>query len=254
MDASSLENLIAKCVRELETKGLVVPEVRPTCLPPSPDANGGRSRGQGGGTPEEQLGGLVVPVGVSNRHVHLCARDFEALFGAEGARGGLTKLRDLSQPGQFAAKELVSLVGPKGGIYGVRVLGPLRSKTQVEVSRTDGFALGISPPVRDSGDLEGSAPITLVGPAGAVSLKEGAIIATRHIHMGPQEASQWGLRDGDRVEVEVTGARGLVFREVLVRVSDNFRLEMHVDTDEANAALLRNGDMVKVVGKSPASR
>lgn len=188
-----------------------------------------------------------MAVGVSNRHVHLCERDFEALFGAEAARRGLAKLRDLSQPGQFVAHEVVSLVGPKGSIHSVRVLGPLRAKTQVEVSRTDAYALGISPPVRDSGDVEGSAPIVLTGPGGIASLKEGAIIAARHIHMKPEEASRWGLGDGDRVEVEVPGPRGLAFREVLVRVSETFRLEMHVDTDEANAALLRNGDFVEAV-------
>lgn len=254
MDYSSIEDLIAKCVRELEARGLAVPGVKPPPSVPAPDPSGGLLSAQEGASLEWRAGGPMVPVGVSNRHVHLCAQDFEALFGAESAKSGLARLRDLSQPGQFVAKEMVALVGPKGDIPGVRVLGPLRSRTQVEISRTDGFALGISPPVRDSGDLDGSAPITLVGPAGAVNLKEGAIIATRHIHMRPQEASSWGLRDGDRVEVEAAGARGLVFRGVLVRVREDFQLEMHVDTDEANAALLRNGDMVRVVGRSPASR
>lgn len=256
MDHVSIDDLIAKCVRELEARGLVVPG-------PQPDPMWSESAGGSGGDPlsaqgrgdaERRQGELFVSVGISNRHVHLCAQDFETLFGTESAKSGLSKLRDLSQPGQYVAKEMVALIGPKGSIPSVRVLGPLRSRTQVEISRTDGFVLGISPPVRDSGDLDGSAPITLVGPAGAVNLKEGAIIATRHIHMRPQEASSWGLRDGDHVEVEVAGARGLVFRGVLVRVREDFRLEMHVDTDEANAALLRNGDLVRVIGTGQAPR
>ncbi|HHY32274.1 MAG TPA: phosphate propanoyltransferase [Firmicutes bacterium] len=254
MDYGSIDDLIAKCVRELEARGFAVPGLQPLQPGPVPGPGGDPLFAQGRGDVERRRGELFVPVGVSNRHVHLCAQDFETLFGAESAKSGLSKLRDLSQPGQYVAKEMVALVGPKGSIPSVRVLGPLRSRTQVEISRTDGYILGISPPVRDSGDLDGSAPITLVGPAGAVNLKEGAIIATRHIHMRPQEASSWGLRDGDHVEVEVAGTRGLVFRGVLVRVREDFRLEMHVDTDEANAALLRNSDMVRVVGTGRVPR
>ncbi|MCR4402678.1 MAG: phosphate propanoyltransferase [Firmicutes bacterium] len=253
MDHSSIEDLVAKCVRELEARGLVVPGV--LGVPGVPGASGvpgvtGAFPAPPHDRPAGGAGGWAVPVGVSSRHVHLCARDFEALFGVESAKRGLEKLRDLSQPGQFAAKEMVALVGPKGSIHGVRVLGPLRSRTQIEISRTDGFALGVSPPVRDSGDVDGSVAMTLVGPAGAVNLKEGVIIATRHIHMSPRDASSWGLRDGDRVDVEVEGVRSLVFRGVLVRVREDFQLEMHVDTDEANAALLRTGDVVKVIGRS----
>lgn len=230
MDAGPLDELIGKCMRELEANGFVIPD------PPPRGADG------------RQAESLLVPVGVSGRHVHLCEEHFAALFGPEAVRAGLSKLRDLSQPGQFAANEVLSLVGPKGSIPSVRVLGPLRARTQVEVSRTDAHMLGISPPIRDSGDLDGSAPIVLVGPGGAFSLKEGTIIAVRHIHMTPEEAGRWGLQDKDRVEVEVPGERGLVLRRVLVRVDRGFRLEMHVDTDEANAALLRNGDVVEVVG------
>lgn len=255
MDNGSLENLIARCVRDLEANGLVAPVSGPIHSPaPAAGASGGQSRGQAGGAEARLRRGLVVPVGVSNRHVHLCEEDFQVLFARDAARRGLSKLRDLSQPGQFVASEAVSIAGPKGSIGSVRVLGPLRARTQVEVSRTDAYTLGISPPVRDSGDLDGSGPIVLIGPNGGVSLNEGAIIAARHIHMTPDEASQWGLRDGDRVEVEVTGQRGLVFREVLVRADERFRLEMHVDTDEANAALLRTGDSVEVIVGCRASQ
>jgi len=266
MGTGSLDELIARCIRDLEANGLVVPDPHGVMIPDppgpaalSPDGSAaagrdGRGAGDGRGASKDQAGRLVIPVGVSNRHVHLCEKDFAALFGAEAARTGLSRLRDLSQPGQFVANEVVSLVGPKGSIPSVRVLGPLRARTQVEVSRTDAYTLGISPPVRDSGDLDGSAPIAIVGPCGLVSLKEGAIIAVRHIHMTPEEASRWGLRDKDRVEVEVPGDRGLVFGRVLVRVDKSFRLEMHVDTDEANAALLRNGDLVEVVGSTGTRR
>lgn len=266
MGAGSLDELIARCIRDLEANGLVVPDPRGVMIPdrprpvaPSPDGSSyagrdGRGAGDGRSVGKDQAGRLVMPVAVSNRHVHLCDRDFAALFGPGAARTGLSRLRDLSQPGQFAANEVVSLVGPKGSIPAVRVLGPLRVRTQVEVSRTDAYTLGISPPVRDSGDFEGSAPIVIVGPCGLVSLEEGAIIAVRHIHMTPEEATRWALQDRDRVEVEVPGNRGLVFMRVLVRVDKSFRLEMHVDTDEANAALLRNGNLVEVVGSIGSRR
>ena len=185
-----------------------------------------------------------IPIGVSNRHVHLAREDFIRLFGA-GA--DLSVLKDLSQPGQFAAKERVILAGPGGSIENVRILGPLRKATQVEILPSDAFRLGIKAPVRDSGDLAGSASLTLVGPAGAVTLKEGVIIAARHIHMEPGDAARLGLADKDRVCAEVGGARGLIFKEVLVRVSPDYRLEMHVDIDEANAAGITNGDYAQIV-------
>nr|WP_204616257.1 phosphate propanoyltransferase [Desulforadius tongensis] len=183
-----------------------------------------------------------VPVGISNRHVHLCEEDVERLFGSGHQ---LTKLKDLSQPGQYACEETVMLVGPKGVIEKVRVLGPTRKQTQIEITITDSFKLGIKAPLRDSGDLEGSAPITLVGPKGTITLKEGAIIAARHIHMHTSDAEELGLKDGDKVSVRAKGPRGIIFGDVLVRVSDKFKLEMHVDTDEANAVGLRNGDILK---------
>ncbi|MBO8137391.1 MAG: phosphate propanoyltransferase [Desulfotomaculum sp.] len=182
-----------------------------------------------------------VPVGISNRHVHLSEEHIEKLFGP-GYQ--LTKLKDLSQPGQYACEETVMLVGPKGVIEKVRVLGPARKQSQVEITVTDSFKLGVKAPLRDSGDLEGSAPITLVGPKGTLSLEEGAIIAARHIHMHTSEAEELGLKDGDKVSVRAKGPRGIIFGDVLIRVSDKFKLEMHVDTDEANAVGLRNGDIL----------
>lgn len=186
----------------------------------------------------------VVPVGVSNRHIHLSASDMAVLF---GDRHELTRYKELSQVGEFAAAETVTLVGPKGVLQGVRVLGPLRGTSQVELSRTDGFLLGIRPPVRDSGQIAASAGINLVGPAGALTLTQGVIIAARHIHMSDAEARSCGLRDKDRVAVETSGDRATCFRNVLVRVGPKFRREFHIDTDEANAAELNNGDLVRIV-------
>ncbi len=165
------------------------------------------------------------------------------LFGSDR----LTVFKDLSQPGQFACQEKLLIAGPRGAFEGVRVLGPLRAKTQVELAPSDCVRLGIKAPVRDSGDLKDSAPLTLVGPAGTVTIREGAIVAARHIHMQPEDAVAFGCRDGQRVSVRVGGPRGLVFSEVLIRVSDKFRLEMHVDIDEANAAGLKNGAAVELV-------
>lgn len=192
---------------------------------------------------------LEVPVGVSGRHVHLTREHLQTLFGPGYE---LTKIKDLVQPGQFAAKETVTVVGPRGVLESVRVLGPLRSYSQVEISRTDSFKLGVNPPIRESGDHEGSPGCVLVGPAGVVSLKEGVIIALRHIHMHTSDAKRYGLKDKDLVTVQVGGERGLVFTNVLVRVNPNFRLEFHVDTDEANACLLNNSDMVQVLTPAAA--
>ncbi|WP_429162829.1 phosphate propanoyltransferase [Desulfitispora alkaliphila] len=185
-----------------------------------------------------------IPLGVSNRHVHLSQQDLEKLFGYQVE---LTKYKDLSQPGQFACQEQVTLVGPKGVIEKVRVLGPVRKETQVEVSVADCFKLGIKAPIRDSGDLEGSASITLVGPKGSVTLIQGVIIANRHIHMHTSDAARFELKDGDRVSVKASGLRELVFHQVLVRVSDKYKLEMHIDTDEANAACLNNNNYVTII-------
>ena len=187
----------------------------------------------------------TVPVGVSNRHIHLSAEHLEILFG-KGYE--LTPIKDLSQPGQFACKEQLTIVGPSlRPIEGVRVLGPIRKASQVESSRTDSFTLKVKPPVRESGDIAGSAPITIIGPKGTVTLKEGCIIANRHIHMSEEEGKAFGLKDGDYVTVEVNGERRTTFYDVQVRVNKAFRLEMHIDTDDANAAGIGNGFKVKII-------
>ena len=188
----------------------------------------------------------VVPIGVSNRHLHVAQDDLEALFG-KGYQ--LTVKKDLSQKGQFAAEETVTLVGPKAAMANVRILGPCRKRTQVEVSRTDCFQLGLNPPVRDSGDLDGSESIKIVGPRGEVTIPAGAILAKRHIHMTCEEAEKLGLRDRDTVMARTSGERALIFDEVLVRVHPTFTWEMHIDTDEANAASLKNGSLVTIIKK-----
>lgn len=184
-----------------------------------------------------------VPVGVSNRHLHLSQADLETLFG-EGYQ--LTPLKDLSQTGQYAAEEVVTIVTKKNSIGNVRILGPTRPQTQVEISRTDAFSLGLRPPVRDSGSLADSESVTLVGPKGSVQLNEGVIIALRHIHMNENDAKEFGVKDKDSVTVKTTGERSLTFDNVLVRVREDFVLELHIDTDEANAAGLGNGTLVEV--------
>lgn len=189
-----------------------------------------------------------IPVGISNRHIHLTKEHVEVLFG-KGYE--LTKLKELSQPGQFACKEQLTLIGPSmRAIEGVRVLGPERKRSQVEISRTDSFTLKLKPPVRESGDLDGSAPITIIGPKGIVTLNEGCIIANRHIHMSVEEGKRFGVSDGEYVDVEVNGERRSMFYDVQVRVNPNFRLEMHVDTDDANAAGISNGFKAKLIKRS----
>lgn len=187
-----------------------------------------------------------VPVGVSNRHIHLTQEHLDILFG-KGYQ--LTPLKDLSQPGQYACKEQLTLIGPSlKAIEGVRVLGPLRSKSQVEISKTDSFVLKVKPPVRESGDVAGSAPVTIVGPKGIVQLKEGCILANRHIHMSPSEAARYDVKDGDYVSVETKGdGKRTKLYDVQIRVSEKFVLEMHLDTDDANACGIGNGAKVKLV-------
>ncbi len=186
-----------------------------------------------------------VPVGVSNRHIHLTREHVEILFG----KGyNLTKLKDLSQPGQYACKETLTIIGPSmRAIEGVRVLGPERKRSQVEISRTDSFTLKVKPPVRESGDLNGSAPITIIGPKGIVTLNEGCIIANRHIHMSEDEGAAFGVKDGEYCDVELYGERKSLFYDVQIRVHKDFRLEMHIDTDDANASGVGNGAMVKLI-------
>lgn len=185
-----------------------------------------------------------VKIGVSQRHVHLSREDLDALFG-KGYE--LTKKKTLMGR-EFASEEFVTLVGPSlKAIEKVRVLGPVRKHTQVEISRTDTFLLKVSPPVRPSGEIEGSERIVLVGPKGSIYLKEGVIIANRHIHLTPAYAAKHNIKDNDRVDVLVEGIKPTRFYDVQVRVRDDFNVEMHIDTDDANSAGLRNGDVVKIL-------
>lgn len=185
------------------------------------------------------------PVSASNRHVHLSQKDIEILFGKECR---LTNIKNLSQPGQFACQETVKLIGQKGMIDKVRILGPVRSQTQVEVSITDSRSLGMkNVPVRDSGDLKGTGGIAIAGPCGVLNLEEGLIIALRHIHMKPDDARSFGLKDKEFVKVRVESGRPLIFENVLIRVSENYSLDMHIDTDEANAAGIKEGDFASIV-------
>ena len=185
-----------------------------------------------------------IPVGISNRHIHLSAEDLEACFGAGYE---LTPIKDLSQPGQFACKETMTIAGPKGALEKVRILGPVRKETQVELLAADNFKLGIKAPLRMSGDLEGSASVTLVGPKGAVVLKQGAIVAQRHIHMTLEDAEKLGVKNGDIVGIEVEGPRGGIFKNVAIRANNTSALDCHIDTEEANAMGLNSKSRIKIV-------
>lgn len=193
---------------------------------------------------DDKTGGYQVPVGVSARHIHLTQKDVETLFG-EGYQ--LTKKTEL-MGGQYACNETVTIVGLKlRAIENVRVLGPVRKASQIEISSTDALKLGIKAPVRESGDVAGSAPIAVVGPKGAIYMKEGCIVAMRHIHMSPADAAAAGVHDGDVVSVKAENERGTVFNHVKIRVNESFTLEMHIDTDEANASKIKTGDRVTIV-------
>ncbi len=187
---------------------------------------------------------MKVTVGVSNRHVHLKEEDLHILFGEDYK---LEKKKDLSQPGQFASTSVVTLKTNKNVIENVRVLGPTRNYTQVEISKTDAFKLGINPPVRNSGDLNLSESITLVGPKGELNLKEGCIIATRHIHILPEQIKQYNLEGKEKVSVRISGEKGGIIENVYLKPSNNTFLEMHLDTDDANAHLIKNGDIVEIL-------
>lgn len=182
-----------------------------------------------------------IPVGISNRHIHLSRVHLDKLFG-EGYE--LTKMKDLKQPGQYAAVETVTLLGLKGDIQNVRILGPVRKDSQVEMSFTDSFKLGIKADIRESGKLDNTAGVRIIGPKGSVDIDKGAIVALRHIHASPQDAERMNVKDKDIVEVEMHGERCGTLGNVLVRVSPEFQLEMHVDLDEANAFSIKNGDCV----------
>ena len=186
-----------------------------------------------------------VLVETSARHIHLSQADLETLFGA-GYQ--LTPKKDLSQPGQYACEERVDVVGAKKTLSGVSILGPVRSASQVEVSLTDARSIGVAAPIRESGDLGGSGACKLVGPKGEVELTEGVIAAKRHIHMTTADAAAFGLKDKDEVSVKINNnGRGLVFDEVVVRVSDSYALAMHIDTDESNAACCAPGMMAEII-------
>lgn len=187
---------------------------------------------------------MLIPVGVSSRHIHLKQEHVEALFGV-GAE--LSVLKDLSQPGEFAANETVKVVGPKGEFPTVRVLGPVRKFTQLEISRTDAYTLGVKAPLRSSGNIEGTPGIKIIGPKGELQIEEGVIVAERHIHMTPDDAKRYEVEDGQYVSVKAEGERSLIFNQVLIRVRDSFALDMHIDTDEANASGLKTGDQVQIL-------
>lgn len=192
----------------------------------------------------EKTGRIFVPVASSARHIHLCRADVEALFG----RGyTLKKFRDLSQPGQYACQEQLTVVGPKGQLQKVRVLGPERSATQVEIALTDSFALGLRPPVRMSGKVAGSPGCRLVGPAGTVELKEGVIAAARHLHLSEEQAARFGLKDGQSVRLRAEGQRATVLENVIVRCGRGHDMEVHIDTDEANAIAMSGSTMMEVL-------
>lgn len=185
-----------------------------------------------------------VVVGVSNRHIHLSQEDLEILFGKGHT---LTRMKDMRQPGQFAAEETVTIQGPKGQFEGVRVLGPVRKETQVEISISDSFKLGVKPPVRESGKLDGTPGVKIIGPKGEVTKEHGVIVAGRHIHMPKFIADIKGYKDGDIVKVETCGERKILLYNVLMRVGENMAKEIHLDMDEANASGLKNNEYVKII-------
>lgn len=187
-----------------------------------------------------------VPVGISMRHVHLSAGDLRYLFGAGYV---LTPLKKLSQPGQFAAEECVDVIGPKGVLAQVRILGPVRNETQIELAQTDCRSIGIKAPVRASGHLSGTPGVTLKGPCGELFVSQGVIIADRHIHLSPVQAAAWNLKDGDRVSVFVDGVKRGVMGGVLIRSNEMCEMDFHIDTDDGNAFQLSNGQLVTILEK-----
>lgn len=189
----------------------------------------------------------LIPLGVSNHHVHLSDSTFKKLFGPDAQ---LEKYRDLYQPGEIAARQTVTVVGPKmRALQNVRILGPLRDYDQVELTLTDAIELGINPPIRNSGDLKGAAPMTLVGPESSVFIRECAIVANRHLHMPSDAAGIFGVRDKDFCKVRIGGTKGAIFENVLVRVNDAWKLHLHLDTDDANAANVRCAMSVEFHGR-----
>ena len=187
---------------------------------------------------------MKVSVGVSNRHVHLTKEHLKVLFGEDYK---LDKRNDLNQPGQFATNSLVTIKTEKSEIENVRVLGPIRTYTQVEISKTDAYKLGLNPPVRDSGDICDSSPITIIGPVGTLNLEEGCIIPTRHIHILPSQLKMYGLEGKNTVSVRIDGEKGGILNNVSLKVSEDSFFELHIDTDDANAHLIKNGDIGEII-------
>lgn len=186
----------------------------------------------------------AIPVGISNRHIHLSRADLNTLYGT-GYQ--LTKLKALSQPGQFACKETVTICGPKGAVEKLRILGPVRSHTQVEVLQGDCFKLGVFAPIRLSGDLSGTPGITVIGPKGSIQLKEGLMVAQRHIHMTPEDTVRFGVADGQVVGIKVDGPRGGVYYNTTIRATRTSQLECHVDTEEANAMNINSKTTITII-------
>lgn len=186
----------------------------------------------------------IIPIDVFNRHIHLCRRDFEACFGKGYT---LNPEKNLSQANQFAAEETLEVMGPKGHIGGVAILGPLRSATQVELLNGDNPILGTKAPLRLSGDIAGSESLTLKGPKGSVTIIQGAIVPQRHIHMTLEESKVFGVRDGQIVDVKVSGLRGGVYNNVVIRTEENSALAFHIDIEEANAMAIGEKSKVKII-------
>jgi putative phosphotransacetylase len=197
--------------------------------------------------PERAASGKTVTIGISNRHIHITQQHVEKLFGP-GTR--LTPDRPITQPGQFAARERLRVVGPKGAVDGVRIVGPTRAATQVELSVSDCRRIGLEAPLRHSGKTAGSAPVHLEGPSGAIDLPEGAIVAARHMHVAPADAARLGVADGDRVTVVLgRGDRYTTLHDVLVRSGPTHATEIHLDSDEASAFGVATGDRATIVGR-----
>jgi len=188
----------------------------------------------------------AVPIGISNRHIHLSEEHIAKLFG-EGYQ--LQNIKDLTQPGQYACKEVVTIVGPKGVLQGVRILGPARKDTQIELSQTDARQLGINAPLRESGDVKGTPGCIIIGPKGPLVLEEGCIVAKTHVHFHTDDAARLNIKDKEKIDLMVKGKKTVCFCDVIARVGDTMKLDFHLDTDEANAALVNNGDLAYIINR-----
>ncbi|MCM1371150.1 MAG: phosphate propanoyltransferase [Clostridium sp.] len=187
---------------------------------------------------------MKIKVGVSNRHVHLCKEDLEKLFGVDYK---LNIYKNLTQPGQFACCEVVTIKTEKNSIQNVRVVGPIRNYTQVEISKTDAYNLGINPPIRDSGNLKGSSGVTIVGPIGEIYLEECCIITNRHIHATNEDLKKYNLDINKKYKVKVDGEKAGILENISIKVDDNYVFELHIDTDDANSHLIKNGDILDLI-------